>query len=400
MKRTGFVLGMMILSCGLLAGCKDSGEAGGSGRTESMEQTAEADGQMAETETQSKSAQGEKNTTDAAGAVLPPAGNQIADQTFEVELNSLGKVTFASYAPETAQEPNADVVFALLSKDEVLQVLEGMEADHVRTDRRFVSVAAVSFPDYNGDGINDIITICNYEPMDGDAEKATEIRIYRGEENGSFVLERELSHEADSALAEKTIKSVLGFLGAPGARGEDAGNSSGEDGWQQAYIDYVKAQDERTLEGYAFIYLDDDAIPELVQIGDCEATGCKIVSWYDGKVYDNQLSRLYFSYIEGENLLCNSEGNMDCYYDLVYSLKKGELELVAEGYYGAEDNSNVQFDAAGEPIYYYEWNGIRMSKEEYRKALNAVYNQSRAQDGYEWDKWFSVEETLELLEGM
>ena len=33
---------------------------------------------------------------------------------------------------------------------------------------------------------------------------------------------------------------------------------------------------------------------------------------------------------------------MDYYYDLVFRLENGELNLIASGYYGAEDNSNVQ----------------------------------------------------------
>ena len=38
---------------------------------------------------------------------------------------------------------------------------------------------------------------------------------------------------------------------------------------------------------------------------------------------------------------------MDYYYDLVYRLSGGELIPVASGYYGAVDNSNVQFDEEG-----------------------------------------------------
>lgn len=331
---------------------------------------------------------------------LLQAADKIVDQTFDVELNSLGNVTFASYTTRTDAQPNGDAVFAILRGDEVVQMLEGMEKDNVRTDRCLDSVAAVSFPDYNGDGIKDIITICNYEPLDGDEEKASEVRIYTGASDGHFTLERELSAETDSALAEKTIKSVLGFLGAPGSR-TDASDRGMADGWQEAYIDCISQKSvDDPAEGYHLIYLNDDEIPELVVIGNCEAAGCRIVSFCDGKIYQNQLNRLYFSYIEGENLLCNSEGNMDCYYDLVYSLGKQGLEPVAEGYYGAEDNSNVQFDASGEPIYYYEWNGTRMTKEEYAKALNSVYDMSKAKDGYEYGKTYSAEQMIQILEGM
>lgn len=408
MKRKEFILGMTVLCLSMAGGCQtaqpdgadtqisaENAQGAGSGadvqtdaaQETEMEQETGADSTGVGSAAQSAEQNGSLQTAD-----------KIVDQTFDVELNSLGNVTFASYTTRTDAQPNGDAVFAILRGDEVVQMLEGMEKDNVRTDRCLDSVVAVSFPDYNGDGIKDIITICNYEPLDGDEEKASEIRIYTGNADGSFTLERELSAEADSALAEKTIKSVLGFLGAPDSR-TDASENGAADGWQQAYIDCISPSDD-PVEEYNLIYLNDDEIPELVVIGNCEAAGCRIVSFCDGKIYQNQLNRLYFSYIEGENLLCNSEGNMDCYYDLVYSLGKQGLEPVAEGYYGAEDNSNVQYDASGEPIYYYEWNGTRMTKEEYAKALNSVYDMSKAKDGYEYGKTYSAEQVIQILEGM
>ena len=91
---------------------------------------------------------------------------------------------------------------------------------------------------------------------------------------------------------------------------------------------------------------------------------------------------------------------MDCYYDIVYRLKQGTLDLVAEGYYGAEDNTNVQFDEKGEPIYQYEWEGNKMSREEYRRKLQEVYDTTKAKDGYVWEEIHSLEEMTELLEKM
>lgn len=414
MKKRMLALGMTVWCCSVLAGCsaagipQDAGAQQNEGAdvelsaqddlhgTEEGQETG-VDGTKADADSTNTGVGSAAQSTEQNG--LPQAAARIVDQTFDVELNSLGNVTFASYTTRTDAQPNGDVVFAILRGDEVVQILEGIETDNVRTDRRLESVAAVSFPDYNVDGINDIITICNYEPLDGDEEKASEIRIYTGGADGHFTLERELSAEADSALAEKTIKSVLGFLGAPGSR-TDAGDTGESAGWQQAYIDCVSQQSASEVDGYNLIYLDDDEIPELVVIGSCEAAGCRIVSFCDGKIYQNQLNRLYFSYIEGGNLLCNSEGNMDCYYDLVYSLDKQGLKPVAEGYYGAEDNSNVQYDASGEPIYYYEWNGTRMTKEEYAKALNDVYDMSKAKDGYEYGKTYSAEQMIQLLQGM
>lgn len=86
----------------------------------------------------------------------------------------------------------------------------------------------------------------------------------------------------------------------------------GPESWPQAYIDYLAHDsDIAGQNGYVLIYIDADEIPELVEIGADEATGCRIINFSDGAAHVTQLNRLYFSYIERENLLCNSEGNMD-----------------------------------------------------------------------------------------
>lgn len=125
-----------------------------------------------------------------------------------------------------------------------------------------------------------------------------------------------------------------------------------------------------------------------------------IAAWDGGQVVENQLNRLYFSYIEKENLLCNSEGSMDYYYDLVYSLTAGRLSLIASGYYGAGDRSNLKFDEDGNVIYQYEWNGTPMSREEYSQAFNAVYDTSKARDGYEWGQWLTQSQTIQKISEM
>lgn len=317
----------------------------------------------------------------------------IRDQTFEVNLNPLGKVTFVSYEPEAGENSAADARFELKDGDRTIAVLDGVYKDNNREKERFQKVEAVSFPDYNSDGFNDIIIICSYLPMSGTEAGRSEVRIYSGSESGAFTLEKGLSETADSALAEKTVQSVLGFLGA-GKKNEAPA------GWKQAYIDYLQAQDIEEWVGYQLIYLNDDDIPELVKIGNSEAVGCMIAACAGGSVVDNQLNRLYFSYIEKGNLLCNSEGNMDNYYDLVYTMTDGQLSLVASGYYGAKDNSKLEFDENGDPIYQYEWNGKLMSREEYSRALNAVYDTSKARDGYAWEQYLSREQAIQKISEM
>ena len=117
-------------------------------------------------------------------------GNKISEQSFDVELAPLGKVSFSSYAPA---EKQGDVIFTIEQQGTEIAELEGMESDNRRKNDQFYAVEAVSFPDYDGDGAADIITICSYQPENDD--KFLEARIYKGIASGQFTLEKELSKE-------------------------------------------------------------------------------------------------------------------------------------------------------------------------------------------------------------
>jgi hypothetical protein len=152
----------------------------------------------------------------------------------------------------------------------------------------------------------------------------------------------------------------------------------------KAYIDGT-LNPEDCWEGYSLIYLDDDDIPELVAHGSYEAVGNLICTYYDGNVYQNQLSRLLFSYIPKENLLCNTGGNMGYYYDIVSSLENGELKQLAIGNYQDNDGGELNFDEDGNLKLEYFWNDNPVSEEEYYKQLNAVFNTDKSVSVYDLD---------------
>lgn len=318
----------------------------------------------------------------------------IKEQTFSVDLNPLGMVTFASYAPDTNKNPFADVVFALSRNGKMIATLEGVCVDNIRSNETFTQVEAVSFIDFNSDGFQDIIVICSYLPVLGPEGESgySETRIYRGTAEGIFVYEKDVSEDATRALAVQTISSVLDFMGV----GQRTANK--EISWKQAYIDYLHLQDAGAWQGFTLIWLNDDDIPELAGIGISEANGCTIVNYDKGRVYETALSRQGFSYIERGNLLCNSDGLMDHYYDIVYSLVEDRLVMIAEGRYGEDENSNPRFDEEGRPIYHYMWNNVEVTEEEYSAELKNVYDLSKAKFGYEWDALKSPEEMIEDLE--
>ncbi|MCA4989502.1 hypothetical protein HP394_18840, partial [Clostridioides difficile] len=94
--------------------------------------------------------------------------------------------------------PLADVLFEIKKAGKTVCLLDGVYEDNIRSNETFNKVEAVSFPDYNSDGFNDIIIICSYSPASG-PETGTgypEVRIYSGNTDGSFALESSLSENA------------------------------------------------------------------------------------------------------------------------------------------------------------------------------------------------------------
>lgn len=174
------------------------------------------------------------------------------------------------------------------------------------------------------------------------------------------------------------------------------------DEWKDAYIDYLNESSSDNNEGYDLIYINDDNIPELVEVGKYESAGCRVVVYNNGSVQVTQLTRLSFTYIERGGLLCNDGGHMGYYFDIVYSLKNGELTMIDEGTY--QDKGGVaQTDASGEYIYDYTWNGNPVSKEEYKAMLNSVYDTSKtkAKPGYGYNgSIMSKAQVIEAIQNM
>ena len=173
------------------------------------------------------------------------------------------------------------------------------------------------------------------------------------------------------------------------------------DEWKDAYIDYLNESSSDNNEGYDLIYINDDNIPELVEVGKYESAGCRVVVYNNGSVQVTQLTRLSFTYIERGGLLCNDGGHMGYYFDIVYSLKNGELTMIDKGTY--QDKGGVaQTDASGEYIYDYTWNGNPVSKEEYKAMLNSVYDTSKAKslESFSKDKIMSKAQVIKAIQNM
>ncbi len=114
----------------------------------------------------------------------------IADQTFQVDLDVWGDVTFTSYAPDTSVSMFTDVTFALVKDGETVFEFPGMEENNIRGACIFEGIKAIGFKDYDGDGRKDVIIINQYAPGAGkDIEQVfDEVRVYHNDEQ-EFVLD-------------------------------------------------------------------------------------------------------------------------------------------------------------------------------------------------------------------
>lgn len=92
-------------------------------------------------------------------------------------------MTFASYIPVENGDPTADVTFWIIQNGGLLMTLRGVSYDNIRENQYFLSVDAISFPDFNSDGYTDLITICSYTydaggDRDAESELSKNIEIY------------------------------------------------------------------------------------------------------------------------------------------------------------------------------------------------------------------------------
>lgn len=178
--------------------------------------------------------------------------------------------------------------------------------------------------------------------------------------------------EADGEYGFVSAKLVSMQESPSGAAGAAAG-------WREAYRAYVRA--DTNGRRYALIYVNDDDVPELAVSTDGEAGGCQILTYANGRVDLLQTSRLHFTYLKRGNLLCNSDGHMGYYYDLISRIENGRWVEVASGYYSGDGEWD---EAKGRYVCdSYEWNGVAVTEKTYMQSLRQIYDETRAVDPFE-----------------
>ena len=227
-----------------------------------------------------------------------------------------------------------------------------------------------------------ILTGCSGNSTDTDVKMAdaedSDASVSAGEKEDdteSMFSENELSSDDVDSRSETPFESGLSI-------GTGDKESAGDDGWQQAYRSYLKENPAEDGEyAYALIHVDDDDIPELVIDTGYEAGGCRILTWHDGDLDVLQTSRLYFTYIDRENLLDNSDGHMGYYYDYVFEIENGKWrEIFAGEYSGFEDEADPEYDEDRKRYICtdYSVDGKDTDAEGYYEALDKVYDEKKA----------------------
>lgn len=151
--------------------------------------------------------------------------------------------------------------------------------------------------------------------------------------------------------------------------------------WKNAYIQFLKKEtpiydvfDYTRQEKYKLVDINGDAIPELWLDTGMTAAGAKVCTYADGAVKYVYVYTGGFFYAEGQNIFVDNGGHMDVYYNAVYTIENGGFVELHHGDFGALNNTNVQFDSNGMPIYEYFWDGRRVTSDEYDVYLDNACN--------------------------
>ena len=318
----------------------------------------------------------------------------IEAQSYRAELNPVGEIFFAPVYPDTGTDPMADVSFALIRDKGLAAVLDGMEKDNIRTDRIFKNVDSVDFTDYNNDGCTDILTVCTYTKVGKDGKKSgelTEARVYTGQLEGTPFLDEKKTKAVNRDVETINISNITSYL-----TGKTDGKDKKYSSWKEAYADHIRNLDEKEYDGFALIYLNDDRVPELVQVGATSAKGATVVIYRSGILNETWLNRRDFRYLEYENLLLSASGVENLHFDTIYSISGGKLSVSVQGYYGNDSFAQVQYDDRGRESYDYTWDGGRVSRSGYLDGISFVFDMSRAKSSEE-EQLLSAEEILEKL---
>lgn len=138
---------------------------------------------------------------------------------------------------------------------------------------------------------------------------------------------------------------------------------------EKPYLEYLDSYDDRDSAEYAFIYVDDDDIPELVVYSGW-ALNSRVLTFHDNKVNDLETYRFTIRYVEKEGLLVNSGSHMWEGFENFYALRGGQWEQIGSGKF-------YELDELGNEGLFFEWEEEKVTEEEYDQRGNSIFPAER-----------------------
>lgn len=305
----------------------------------------------------------------------------IMENCYDLVVPYYGSCSVYSYAPK---QGNYDVTFKVVVDGDIAHVFGGQYDNNI-IDKTFTQIVEMGFDDYNNDGCLDMVAICEY--MQENNEYGYDYKVYTGTEYGYFYYDEEMSNYAKERTPELTVESTFDTLKGP---------VGGWEFWKEKYIDAIENSEfgPDDIQGYTYIYLDDNEVPELVAVGSYEALGNQIISCHMGMISTLQTQRLWFTYLPGTGLLDNRDGNMGFYYDYIYRLTDAGFEYCAHGSNEMTFGENGETEATK-----FIWDDKEVSEEEYYSSLEKVFDYNCEWGGYDYYHLLTREEILSLMKG-
>lgn len=289
---------------------------------------------------------------------------------------------------------------------------------NVKYDKeRILSKIGYSLIDLNEDGIEELIiaditqksnlnqkiylvcTIINNSPyVVMDENGASDSLIYDGGRKGKIINDAKIV----SFLQENDAKKLKPFREYIPNMPEDYYVDAnyillGKEysSWQKAYLDYLYRLKSYSPDSYTFslIYVDDNEIPELVVDSGVQATGCYILSYFNGMATAICTDRVYFSYIERGGMICNSDGHPGYYYDHVFKLNDARWTGAFIGDKYRKEDAATDTDDYDDLSYFIDLEEV--NEHEYMDKLNEIYDVSESKEP---EVYVSIDEIIEILE--
>jgi RNA polymerase sigma factor (sigma-70 family) len=174
--------------------------------------------------------------------------------------------------------------------------------------------------------------------------------------------------------------------------------------WKQAYIDWVNGWITKSnLATFQLFDLNGDAIPEIVAFGSDMSEGAEVATWGVGTVQTIPLDRMEAHYIPGGNVIDNSGGMSEDWYDTIYKIQDGQWVQIGNGTYSVPGPDEPDIPMEDENGNYnfinFKWNGTPMSKEDYQQQVKKLIDLDNAvfMDG-ENNSAVSVSEIVSQIE--